>query len=57
MKKLILGMAALAMFAGCTPSVEQIKSTATAIGYAAGLVANNTNIKDDARNAVVAILN
>ena len=50
-------MAALAMVAGCTPSAEQINATATAIGYAAGLVANQTKIKDDARNAIVSILN
>lgn len=48
---------ALAMLMGCTPSAEQIKNTATAIGYAAGLVANQTEIKDDARNAIVEVLN
>ena len=48
---------ALAAIVGCTPSEEQIKNTATAIGYAAGLVANETPIKDDARNAVVEVLN
>ena len=55
MKKLINWMvvAALVAIAGCTPSEEQIKTTATAIGYAAGLVANETPIKDEARNAVV----
>lgn len=57
MKKLIIGMAALAMMAGCTPTVEQIKVTSTAIGYAAGLVANQTDIKDEARNALVSVLN
>ena len=57
MKKAIMGMAVLAMVAGCTPTAEQIKSTATAIGYAAGLVANETPIKDNARNAVVEVLN
>lgn len=57
MKKAILGMAALVMMAGCTPTEEQINATATAIGYAAGLVANQTNIKDDARNAIVSVLN
>ena len=48
---------ALAAIVGCTPSEEQIKQTATAIGYAAGLVANETPIKDEARNAVVEVLN
>lgn len=48
---------ALAMLMGCTPSAEQIKNTAIAIGYAAGLVANQTEIKDDARNAIVEVLN
>ena len=57
MKKIMLGMVALSLAAGCTPTAEQINATATAIGYAAGLVANQTKIKDDAHNAVVAILN
>ena len=51
---LTIGLAAII---GCTPSEAQIKATATAIGYAAGLVASDTNISDDARNAIVAILN
>ena len=59
MKKLMCGIVALALAAivGCTPSEDQIKNTATAIGYAAGLVANETPIKDEARNAVVEVLN
>lgn len=57
MKKVMIGLATLAMVAGCTPSAEQINATATAIGYAAGLVANQTKIKDDARNALVSVLN
>lgn len=59
MKKLMLCVCALAMsaFVGCTPTAEQINKTATAIGYAAGLVANETKIKDDARNAIVDVLN
>ena len=59
MKKLLIGIMAMALAAivGCTPSEEQIKNTATAIGYAAGLVANETPIKDEARNAVVEVLN
>ena len=58
MKKMTIGLlaAALAVVAGCKPTVEQMKTTATAIGYAAGLVANETPIKDDARNAIVEIL-
>ena len=47
----------MAVFTGCTPTAEQINKTAKAIGYAAGLVANKTSIKDDARNAVVSVLN
>jgi hypothetical protein len=58
MKKMLIGMLAfaLAFVTGCKPTVEQMKTTATAIGYAAGLVANETPIKDDARNAIVEIL-
>lgn len=58
MKKMTIGLlaAALAVVVGCKPTVEQMKTTATAIGYAAGLVANETPIKDDARNAIVEIL-
>lgn len=48
--------AAVAVFAGCKPTAEQVKQTATAIGYAAGLVANETKIKDDARNAIISVL-
>ena len=59
MRKIICGTMVIGLSAiiGCTPSEEQIKTTATAIGYAAGLVANETSIKDEARNAVVEILN
>ena len=58
MKKLMLGALAvsLAFFTGCKPTVEQIKATATAVGYAAGLVANETPIKEEARNTIVDIL-
>ena len=58
MKKMTIGLlaAALAVVVGCKPTVEQMKTTATAVGYAAGLVANETPIKDDARNAIVEIL-
>ena len=57
MKKVMIGAIALATVMGCTPTASQINATATAIGYAAGLVANQTNIKDDARNAIVSVLN
>lgn len=46
-------------FAGCKalPTAEVMKSTATSIGYAAGLVANETKIDDKARNTIVDIVN
>lgn len=58
MKKILGGALAVALAAlvGCTPDAAQIKQSATAIGYAAGLVANETPIKDDARNTVVEVL-
>ena len=59
MKRVMYGIMALVLTAvvGCTPTVEQVKSTATAVGYAAGLVASETPIKDEARNSIVEILN
>lgn len=52
--------AAIAAFAlaGCKsiPTPEQMKATATAIGVAAGLVADETKISEKARNTVVAIV-
>ena len=50
--------AALALLSGCkaVPTPEQMKSTATAIGVAAGVVANETKIDDKTRNAVVAVM-
>lgn len=50
--------AALALLTGCksVPTPEQMKSTSTAIGVAAGLVANETKIDDNTRNAVVAVM-
>ena len=59
MKKIMIAALALAMafIVGCKPTVEQMNKTAYAIGYAAGLVANETKIKDDARNSIVYILN
>ena len=56
MKRIIIGLAALAVLAGCTPSEEQVNKTATAIGYAAGLVANQTKIDDSARNILIEVL-
>ena len=58
MKKTMIGMLAfaLAFVTGCKPTVEQMKATATAVGYAAGVVANETPIKDNARNAIVEVL-
>ena len=52
MKKMLIGLLALVLAAvtGCKPTVEQMKTTATA------LVANETPIKDEARNAIVEIL-
>lgn len=43
---------------GCKsiPSVEIMKTTAASIGYAAGLVANETKINDKARNTIVEIV-
>ena len=59
MKKLILAImsAGLVAITGCTPTADQINKTATAIGYAAGLVADNAGIKEDARNALITVLN
>ena len=59
MKKILMCLVALATvcFSGCTPTAEQINKTASSIGYAASLVANKVNIKEDARNAIVAVLN
>lgn len=59
MKKAIISaiLCVFTAFVGCTPSADQINKTATAIGYAAGLVANQTKIKNDARNAIVTVLN
>ena len=58
MKKLIMiaSVIATTLFTGCTPSAEQINKTASAIGTAAGLVANQTKIEPAARNAAIDIL-
>lgn len=44
--------------AGCKslPTAEAMNTTATSIGYAAGLVANETKIDDKARNTIVEIV-
>lgn len=57
MKKILAVALSVVALAGCTPSEEQVKQTATAIGYAAGVIANETPIKDEARTAVTQILN
>ena len=51
--------AATIVCVGCKslPTVEVMKSTAKSIGYAAGLVANETKIDDKARNTIVDIVN
>jgi hypothetical protein len=60
MKKILMTiMAALAMlFAGCTkePTVEEMTATATAVGRAAGFVANQTKIDDKSRAVVIEIV-
>lgn len=58
MKKLIMiaSVIATTLFTGCTPSAEQINKTASAIGTAAGLVANQTKVDDVTRNTIVQIL-
>lgn len=58
MKKILMCIVALATvcFSGCTPTEEQINKTAVAVGYAAGLVVNQTKIDDITRNAVVQVL-
>ena len=50
--------AAMTLISGCKslPSPEVMKATATSIGVAAGMVANETPIDDKARNTVVAIM-
>ena len=58
MKKLIMiaSVIATTLFTGCTPSAEQINKTASAIGTAAGLVANQTKVDDVTRNTIIQIL-
>ena len=49
----------LAIVVGCAtiPTPTSINATATAIGYAAGLVVDQTKIKDSDRNTLVIVLN
>lgn len=59
-KSAIAAASAALMFAvaGCksTPTPTQMKSTATAIGVAAGLVANETKIDDKSREAIITVM-
>ena len=54
-----IAAAATVFCIGCKslPTAEVMKTTATSIGYAAGLVANETKIDDKVRNAIVEIVN
>jgi len=54
----VLCAAAMLVFTGCKslPTVDKMQSVASAIGAAAGLVANETKIDDNARNTIVAIM-
>lgn len=58
LKIMLASAAALLALAGCKsiPTPEAMKTTATAVGAAAGLVANETKIDDKARNAVIEIM-
>lgn len=54
----VVAAAAITVCAGCKalPTADGMKATATSIGYAAGLVANETKIDDKARNTIVDIM-
>jgi hypothetical protein len=59
-KLVIIGCCVVSMiFTGCKtlPSVEKMETTSQAIGYTAGLVANNVSINDEQRNIIVDIIN
>ena len=60
-KMMAAAMAAAGMFicSGCKnlPTADVMESTASSIGVAAGLVANETKIDDKARNTIVEIVN
>lgn len=55
----VVAAVAITVCAGCKslPTVEVMKATATSIGYAAGLVVNETKIDDKVRNTIVDIMN
>ena len=55
---MVMAAAAMVAIAGCKslPTPEVMESTASSIGIAAGLVANETKIDDKARNTVVEII-
>ena len=57
-KSLIITSLVVATLCGCRtiPTPEKMESTATAIGYTAGLVANNVGIKEESRNVIVNII-
>lgn len=58
LKIMLASAAAMLALAGCKsiPTPEAMKATSTAVGAAAGLVANETKIDDKARNAVIEIV-
>lgn len=60
MKKIlmIVAMALSCIFAGCksVPTVDTMKTTAEAVGKAAGYVANQTKIDDKSRTVVIEIM-
>ena len=55
----VVSAAVITVCSGCKslPTADVMKATATSIGYAAGLVANETKIDDNARNTIVDIMN
>lgn len=61
MNKFMIGALALlvGIVSGCKsiPTVDTMTKTSTAIGYSAGLVANQIKIDDVSRNAVIDIVN
>lgn len=50
---------AIMVCSGCKslPTADVMRATATSIGYAAGIVANETKIDDKARNTIVEVMN
>lgn len=59
--KMCAGVLATAIMVcpGCKslPTADVMRATATSIGYAAGIVANETKIDDKARNTIVEVMN